>query len=243
MAERVWSLEVDTYTIGDAVSSVSGWEPLLEGHNWPRLKTLALISSRKRSCVHLRAPNLEAVELGLTFFRDFNYIGLGSALRSVEWVISGSLVDVTGFLGAIASCPNLERLKLATNQAELRLPGSPSDVPLWSNPFQPAISKPRRSELPMDVPLWPKLAELELRCICADIADFLAILFHVPHVATLHLELELPVQSPQQTTPDLRPSPCLRSCRLSSSQCRMNRLTCNHSDRRSFRACSTFTTP
>jgi len=210
MAERVCSLEVNNETIRGKAGSIFGWQPLSEGHTWPRLKTLTLISSSRRFCVHLRAPNLETVKLGLIFFRDFSYIGLGSALRSVEWVTIGSLVDVAGFLAAIVLCPNLQRLKLVTNQAELRLPGSPSDVPLCSNPFQPAIAKPRRPEIPMDVPLWPKLVELELQCIRAGVADVLALLFHVPHLAMLHLELGLLAQSAQQAKPHFRPSPCLR---------------------------------
>ena len=68
IVERVRSLKASMpYDEGEP-SDVSVWQPLFEGRTWLQLTTLVVISSHRTLHVHIRAPNLETIELGQAYF-------------------------------------------------------------------------------------------------------------------------------------------------------------------------------
>jgi len=82
---------------------------VLEGHDWPQLKELELESLTGTVYLHLRAPNLEKLELRGSHVYYGDNVDLSPTLYKSER--SGPGCDATTFLQAAALYPKLRRLR------------------------------------------------------------------------------------------------------------------------------------
>ena len=184
--ERVSSLEIhaSSFELDDDCVPKS----LSEGHTWPQLKKLKLISLHQNlSRVHLRAPHLEFLQFWRVNLHDWNHLGLGSVLYDVIISDTEPGEDVTAFLRAVAHCSNLRQLAWDTIQQNLTAPFMLTDRPLW-----------------------PKLAEIDLRFEYAALPDVIAILVNTPHLNKLRLTLKGMAESVQTALSHTSFTPGLR---------------------------------
>ena len=173
--ERVSSLRVRVGAKDDDEDSVgvstdeddndSGCQSLFEGHNWPRLKKLVVDLPKGSPRMHLRAQNLERLDLS-TDFRDWNYVGLGSALRDVRWFTDPepSSETVADFFHVISNCINLRHLGMGAGELNLPIPF-----------------------MVKDAYIWPNLSQLFMQFSEAAFADVLAIIVNAPRLTILCL--------------------------------------------------------
>ena len=184
--ERTSSLNATFRPREDVEKNFSVWGSSLAGNDWPQLTTLVLISQYAMVRIHLRAPKLETIKLHNTYLSDWNHVGFGSVLRDAEW--SGPGEEAVAFLRTVACSPNLRRLTLfELDAASLALPRTPAVAPFW-----------------------PKLTDLTVKWLHADLSDVFAILSNAPQLNTLKFEFGILVQSARSISSKSRFSPDLR---------------------------------
>lgn len=171
--ERLSSLRVMITDGVDKVGNRSPWQPLTEGHCWPRLRMLAVESDREQFRLHVRAPNLENLNLVVTNVRDWSHMELGATLFNLQWMGHHPREAIATFLQAAAQSPNLQSLCFGAHRFDAVMPVTLEDTPFW-----------------------PKLERLIACFQHSTLSDIHALLTNAPHVTQLYLRFDALSETP-----------------------------------------------